>query len=138
MILEEKRKISAIVPYKIENNTVFVFLQKRSNDAKRYPGLFGFFGGGAEGTENPEEVLLRETKEELDYIPDNLNHFGKYELPVTVVDIFTTRVDNNFEKKIKILEGDYGRWFNEKDFEDSRSLITGDLKILEDLYKKLK
>ncbi|MDD2274689.1 MAG: NUDIX hydrolase [Candidatus Pacebacteria bacterium] len=138
MILEEKRKISAIVPYKIENNTVFVFLQKRSNDAKRYPGLFGFFGGGAEGTENPEEALLRETKEELDYIPDNLNHFGKYELPVTVVDIFTTRVDNNFEKKIKILEGDYGRWFNEKDFEDSRSLITGDLKILEDLYKKLK
>ncbi len=136
--MEEKRKISSIVPYKIENDTVFVFLQKRSDNANRYPGLFGFFGGGKEEGETPEETLLRETKEELDYTPDNLNHFGTYELPVTIVDVFTTKVDNDFEKNIKVLEGDYGQWFSETDFESNRDSITGDLRILEELYQKLR
>lgn len=131
----KKRKVSVIAPYKIENNIVLIFLQKRSKDAKRYPGLFGFFGGGSEEKESPEETVLRETKEELDYIPDNLYYFGKYELPITTVEVFATKVNNDFEEKITILEGDYGKWFNEKDFENNRNLITGDLKILEDLYQ---
>lgn len=133
-----KRKVSTLAPYKIENDVVLIFFQKRSENAKRYPGLFGFFGGGAEKRENSEETLLREIKEELDYVPDNLNYFGKYELPVTIVDVFTTKVDNNFKKKIKVLEGDYGIWFSETDFENNRSLMTGEIKIFEDLYRELK
>jgi len=131
----EKRKVSVIAPYKIENETVLIFFQKRSNNAKRYPGLFGFFGGRAEDDETPRETLLREIKEELDYTPDNLYYFGKYEMPITIVEVFTTKVGNDFEKKIKILEGDYGIWFSKEDFENNRNLITGDLKILEDLYQ---
>jgi len=131
----KKRKVSVIAPYKIENETVLIFFQKRSDNAKRYPGLFGFFGGGAEENETPRETLLRETKEELDYVPDNLYYFGKYEMPITIVEVFTTKVGNDFEKKIKILEGDYGIWFSKEDFENNRNLITGDLKILEDLYQ---
>jgi 8-oxo-dGTP diphosphatase len=134
---KNKRRISSLAPYKIENNSVFVFLQKRAKDASRYPGLFGFFGGGTEENETPEETLLREIKEELDFIPKNLKHFGKYDLPVTIMDLFVVKVDNNFENEIKISEGEYGKWFSKEDFEKERRFITGDLKILEELYEKL-
>lgn len=60
---ENKRKISALAPYKIENNEVFIYLQKRAKNAKIAPGLFGFFGGGREGDETKEEALLREIEE---------------------------------------------------------------------------
>ncbi|MDD4662079.1 MAG: NUDIX domain-containing protein [Candidatus Pacebacteria bacterium] len=136
--MAEKRKVSTIAPYKIENGIVSIFFQKRSKDAKRYPGLFGFFGGGAEGNESPEETLLREVKEELDYIPSNLDYFGKYEMPVSVVDVFITKVEEDFEEKIKILEGDYGIWFNKNDFEKNIDLMAEDVKLFKDLYIKLK
>jgi 8-oxo-dGTP pyrophosphatase MutT (NUDIX family) len=136
-LTENKRKVSVLAPYKKENGLVHIFLQKRSDDAEREPGMFGFFGGGADGNENSEEALLREIKEELDIVLERFNHFGTYYLPKTVVDVFVTEVGNNFEKEIKILEGDYGKWFTEEDFERERDIITGDLRILEELYGKL-
>ena len=135
--MKEKRKVSTLVPYKIKGGIVLIFFQKRSNNAKRYPGLFSFFGGGSEGDENSEETLLREVKEELDYIPDNLNYFGRQEMPISIVDVFTTKVEDDFEKKIKILEGDYGIWFSEDDFEKNKNLMTEDVKLFEKLYEEL-
>jgi 8-oxo-dGTP pyrophosphatase MutT (NUDIX family) len=132
-----KRKVSVLVPYKKENGLIYVFLQKRSDNAEREPGMFGFFGGGADDNENPEQALLREIKEELDLVLDEFDHFGTYYLPKTVVDVFTTEVGINFEKEITVLEGDYGKWFSEEDFERERHIITGDLRILEELYDKL-
>lgn len=48
-----------------------ILLQHRSNDAKRLPDFWGFFGGGIEKDETPEQTLVRESKEELDYTPQN-------------------------------------------------------------------
>ncbi len=135
--MEDKRRVSALVPYKVENDLIFVFLQKRAKDAKEAPGLFGFFGGGTEGNETPEEALLREIKEELDFVPEDFSHFGKYELPKKVMDLFIIKVNNDFESKIGVLEGEYGRWFSEQDFMNEKNLITGNLAILEELYQKL-
>jgi len=137
-LTEGKRKVSVLVPYKKENGLIYVFLQKRSENAEREPGMFGFFGGGADDNETSEETLLREIKEELDFVLDEFNHFGIYYLPKTVVDVFTIEVNNNFENEITVLEGDYGKWFSEEEFERERNLITGDLRILEELYEKLK
>ncbi|MDD4531187.1 MAG: NUDIX domain-containing protein [Candidatus Pacebacteria bacterium] len=134
---ETKRKISSLAPYKVKDGSAFIFLQKRSKDASRYPGLFGFFGGGAEENETPEEALFREIKEELDFIPKNLKHFGEYDLPVALMDLFVSKVNDDFEKEITVSEGEYGKWFNEEDFEKERDFITGDLTILEELYEKL-
>jgi 8-oxo-dGTP diphosphatase len=134
---EFKREVSVLAPYKKKDGQVYVFLQKRSEDAERYPGYFGFFGGGVEENETIEEALLREIKEELDIVLEKFSHFGKYYLPKTIVDVFITEVGDNFEKEITVLEGDYGQWFNEEDFERQRGVITGDLKILEDLYNRL-
>jgi 8-oxo-dGTP pyrophosphatase MutT (NUDIX family) len=135
--METKRKISALAPYKIEKGLAYIFLQKRAKDAKREPGLFGFFGEGAERKETPKETLIREIKEELDFTSDNFIHFKKYGLPKTLMDLFIVKVDNNFEKRIKILEGECGRWFSEKDFLREKKIIIGDLRILEELYQKI-
>jgi 8-oxo-dGTP diphosphatase len=134
---EIKREVSVLAPYKKKEGQIYIFLQKRSDDALREPGKFGFFGGGVEENETIEEALLREIKEELDIVLEKFSHFGKYHLPKTIVDVFTTEVGDNFENEITVLEGDYGQWFNREDFEKQREIITGNLKILEDLYDKL-
>jgi len=137
-LAENKRKVSVLAPYKKKDGQVYIFLQKRSESAEREPGHFGFFGGGVEENETIEEALLREIKEELDILLEEFKHFGKYYLPKTIVDVFTTEVGDSFEKEITVLEGDYGQWFNKEDFEKQREIITGNLKILEELYDKLK
>ena len=111
-------------------------MQKRARDQKE-PGFFGFFGGGAAENETPEEALIREIKEELDFIPENFKHFGEYNLPNIIMDLFVLKVGDDFEKRIKISEGDYGKWFSEQDFLNEKEFITGDLAILEELYQKL-
>lgn len=42
-----------------------VLLQHRTEDAKILPGYWGFFGGGIEGEETPEQAVEREAEEEL-------------------------------------------------------------------------
>lgn len=132
-----KRKISSLSPYKIENGVVYIYLQKRGKDAAREPGLFGFFGGGTEENETPEETLLREIKKEINIDLKNFEHFNFYDLPKTQMDLYVLKTDNNFENEIKILDGDGGKWFSEKDYRNEKDFITGDLKILDELYAKL-
>lgn len=134
---ENKRKVSVLAPYKKEKGSIYIFLQKRSDNAEREPGMFGFFGGGVEENETIEEALIREIKEELDIVLEKFDHFKRYYLTKTIVDVFVTEVGSNFEEEITVLEGDYGRWFSEEDFERERGIITGNLKILEELYDRL-
>ncbi|MDP2708681.1 MAG: NUDIX domain-containing protein [bacterium] len=49
-----------------------ILLQHRAEDAKRLPGYWGFFGGGIDQGETPEQAVRRETMEVLKYIE------GKY------------------------------------------------------------
>ena len=43
-----------------------ILLQHRTDDAPVLAGMWGFFGGGVEGRETPEEGLRREAGEELE------------------------------------------------------------------------
>ena len=52
--MENKRKVSVLIPYKIRSGNIFVFLQKRADDAKILPGHFAFFGGKLEEGESYE------------------------------------------------------------------------------------
>ena len=54
--------ISVLIPYRKINGKIFVYLQKREADAKRSPGMWGFFGGHADPGETPEQTLRREIK----------------------------------------------------------------------------
>jgi mutator protein MutT len=141
----EKRRVSVLVPYKIENNSVYLFMQRRAKDHARGGNMFGFFGGGIQELETPEEALMRESKEELNIIPKNFYLFKKYDLPATTyfseseLYLFALPVDENFEKSIKILlsEGQYGVWFSKEDYLKNKELIAGNLFIMDELYNQL-
>lgn len=58
------RNVAVIILY---NEDKKILLQHRAEDAKRLPGYWGFFGGGIETSETPEQTVKRETLEELNY-----------------------------------------------------------------------
>ena len=132
--MSEKRICSIFVPYKTKDGAILVFLNKRANTAQRLPGYFGFFGGGREGDEDPDQTLRREVKEELNIVPDGYQFLGRYEFERSIKDVFYLGVDDDFEKGIAILEGDGGRYFNEVEVSNEQKLIEEDKTILRDLF----
>jgi len=126
-----KREVSVLIPYYKENDKVFVFMQKRSKDAKRIPDYFGFFGGGLENGENPEDGLKREIKEELNIELTNMHKFfNKYEFYGSIVNVFSLEVDKDFKNKTEILEGQYGKFMSEEDIDGEDKIIPQDRLIL--------
>ena len=59
------RNVSALALY---NDHKEILLQHRSKDAPRLPDYWGFFGGGIEREESPDQALAREIDEELEYM----------------------------------------------------------------------
>jgi len=136
-IVSAQRFCSLFIPYTKKDAKILIYLQKRSKDAKRLPNFFGFWGGGLEKKETPKQALIREVKEELDYKPDNLHYFGEYSFARSKKFVFCSQVKDDFEKQIKILEGDYGKFFNKKQALTAKKIIEEDKVILRDLFKKL-
>ena len=62
------RNLALFVLYNKEGK---ILMQHRTDDAPRFPGLWGFFGGGIEQGESPKQALLREIKEELNLVVSN-------------------------------------------------------------------
>ena len=129
-----KRVVSILIPYKESNGAVLVFMQKRGMDMERAPGLFGFFGGGAEPGETPAQTLEREIKEELDFTPVGYKHYGTYNFPHSDVNVFTLKVGDDFEKDITVFEGEYGKFFSEKQILGTQDTISTDQIILRDFF----
>jgi len=48
-----------------DSETNRLLFEIRTDDAPKNPGMWSFFGGGAEAGESPEACVLRELKEEL-------------------------------------------------------------------------
>lgn len=136
--METKRKVSILIPYWIKDGQVNVYLQRRSPYARRSPDYFGFFGGGAEEGESPEDTLKREMKEEISFVPEGYRHFKKYEFERSIAEVFMVPADDSFESRVTILEGEYGKWFSEQEVRDESKLIEHDKTVLEDLYRFLK
>jgi len=121
-----------------EDGNVEVYLQKRDCDAPTRPGKYSFFGGGVEKDESPEEAMLRETREELDYTPKEFFKLGYYELPPFFWHIFCERVGDQFEKQITVLEGESGAFFSENEALAEPLLEEVHRIILRDLFSSLK
>lgn len=109
-MMNEKRVMSSLVPYRKRGTEIEYYIQRRSNDAKINPGLYGMWGGKAEEGETPEETLLREIREELAYVPERAVYFCRYEFAQYIFQVFVEEVGADFESKVQILEGDYGTW----------------------------
>jgi 8-oxo-dGTP pyrophosphatase MutT (NUDIX family) len=133
----QKEKISIFIPYKIADGEVLVYLQKREKNAKTLPDFFGFFGGHAEGRETAEETLIREIQEEMSFLPAGYKFFDEYEFADSIKTFFTLKIDDDFENKIKINEGEYGKFFNKDEALNELKMIEEDKIVLRDFYKKL-
>ena len=68
------RKVALIIFYDKSNR---ILLQDRRKISKRGEE-WGFFGGGIEEGETPEQALIRETKEELGYDLKEFEYIGNY------------------------------------------------------------
>ena len=134
--MKNKRQAATLIPYKIQGGRILIYLQKKAKDAPRWPGYFGFFGGGLERKEMPEEALKREIKEELDFVPEGYEFLGKYEFPNHINHMFALQVGEDFEKQVTVLEGDYGIFFGELKALQEPMLIDEDKEILRDFYKR--
>ena len=106
----EKRHNSMLIPYYFKDENLYVFLQRRSDDAPRNPNILGGFGGGLEGNENNEEALLREMKEELEYSPKNHSLLGTFKTDHSVSNYYVEKVNENFKGSIVVNEGKGGEW----------------------------
>jgi len=140
----EKRKVSVLVPYKMINGLAYLFMQKRAKNHERGGNMFGFFGGGVQETETPAQALVRESKEELNIIPENFRLFKVYDLPATKyfssaeLHLFLLLVNNDFERSVTVSsEGQYAKWFSRECYLQNKESIAGTLSIMDEIYNAL-
>lgn len=135
----DKRLISILLPIRLQDDRLSVFLQKRSADAKTLPNYFGFWGGGCEEGETPEQGLMREVKEELgvDLALVEVELFNHYEFLRSIKNVYVLRPQAHWEDDHVIGEGDYGQWFFTEEALERTDIIFEDKVVLNDLERRL-
>jgi len=99
---ELKDKTGLILIDKNDN----IVLQLRDNNLKiKYPNCVGTFGGAIEQGESPEQAIIREIKEELDYNLKNFEFIGNFPFEGYNIFMFLKRDSNLESSKLKINEG---------------------------------
>ena len=129
-----KRK-SNLIPYCFTSNHFEFYLSHRSRDAKQFPDLWSFWGGGIEEGETSEEAVIREIKEELDWKLKQYKFLGVYydSMP-NEKHIYFSEVEKDFEEGIKILESQGGKFFTFEEIIGSKDILPEDKNVLSDLF----
>ncbi len=112
---QDKRAVSAFIPYRKSGEIYEYFLQKRTLDAPTHPGQFGMFGGGVEDSENFEQALFREALEELCYEPKKCEYWSRFETNDRIFHMYVEVVAADFEQTITVSEGEYGVFLKAQD-----------------------
>lgn len=139
--MQTKKENSLLIPYRIENGNVVVFLQKRSPHSKTLPNHFSFFGGKLEAGETTDQALVREIKEELDFNIKDFTFLKEYHSSLKgdlSLSVYFSQVPENFEDQITVYEGEYGKFFSEAEIATEPMIIEGDKKILHDFFVAIK
>lgn len=105
----------SFLPYKIKENEISIFLQKRTSDAPTFPGAFFPFGGETETGEDPHATLIRELQEELVYKPIHEKYVGALEYAGHTVHVYIEQVEDDFQDIVHVMEGDYGKFLTERE-----------------------
>ena len=138
-MMTDKRHNSVLIPYRKRGTEFEFYLQKRDVDAKRAPNQIGMFGGGIEEEESIEQALFREIQEELVYTPTKPQYFSRYETARGVVHVFIEEVSGDFEARVEVKEGQWGKFFTlqeAKAGEDVTLLVKLALSHVVDRLKK--
>lgn len=127
------------LPVRREGGGLLVYLQKRAADAERIPNYFGFWGGGADGDETPEQALVREVREEMGLEIDlkQVSLFSHYEFLGSTKDVFLFEPEDGWEESIVIGEGEYGKWFPTEEALKRSDIIFEDKVVINDLERRL-
>ncbi len=133
---EDKYNAAGLIPYKRTNRGVEMYLQKRTADAKRNPGCWGMFGGGVEKGETPEAAMQREIAEELEYKPLKPIYFSDYETADGILHVFFEEVPDDFDNKVIVHEGDFGRFITIEEFRQGK-VSPGASAIIPQLHEYL-
>lgn len=111
------KKIAAII---LENDKGELLLYKRDNkQGIPFPQHWDLIGGHIEDGETPEEALVREVKEELNYDLKDYEFFREYHCTErdaypNVKYIFTGKFNVPIED-VTLMEGDYPAYFSKED-----------------------
>jgi 8-oxo-dGTP pyrophosphatase MutT (NUDIX family) len=109
---EQKRHTAGYVPVHDDGEQLFVFLQKKDDDAPFLTGEFAFFGGGIEGEESPYEGMVREAEEELTYTPQEAEYLTTVENDEVLMHVYFERVSAAFADTVSVQEGEYGAFYS--------------------------
>ncbi len=132
-----KRKTAGFVPYRMGGHSIEFYLQKKTADAPFGSGQYHLFGGGLEDGETPEQALLREIEEELRITPKNYKYLGDVDTESAVVSVFYAQVAPDFESKVQVMEGEYGRFLSLPEALATASVPEGTRAILQAVAKKV-
>ena len=111
------KQIAAII---LENNEgEFLFYLRDNKPGIPFPNHWDFFGGHVEDGETPEEALVREVKEELNYDLKEFKFFRKYDCMEgdaypNIKYIYSGKINLPLSK-ITLLEGDHARYFRKEE-----------------------
>ena len=133
-----KRHNSLLIPYYFKDSELYVFLQRRTDDAPRNPGKLGGFGGGVDGEETYEQALLREMKEELEYIPQKFSLLGTFPTDHSISNYYAEEVNENFEDYISVHEGKWGEWHKATELITRNDVSTNGKKVVEFMINSFK
>lgn len=125
-----RRDVAVILLYDKEKR---ILLQHRTDDAKRLPGYWAFFGGGIFPGETPEQAVKREAKEELEYTLKNPKKVMEQELGsghTGTMHVFMEEYDSSQELILR-----EGKDMNWKKLSETKKLkmVKHDREVLEEI-----
>ncbi|HYF28936.1 MAG TPA: NUDIX domain-containing protein [Candidatus Paceibacterota bacterium] len=126
--MSDKLQTAGLVPYYRKDGEVYIFMQMRGADAKRWPNTWGFFGGALEEGETPLMAVMREVQEELSIEIPEPEFFRHYEGETTESNIFLLEVDEAFPERVAVRDGKYGKFL---------ALSTIESVELRDYYRRI-
>ncbi|MBW2078811.1 MAG: NUDIX hydrolase [Deltaproteobacteria bacterium] len=127
-----KRQGSSII-FINDNNEILLFLRD-DKPSIPFPNMWDLPGGHVEENETPEESIVREMKEELELDIKECQLFSVSEFPDRIEYTFWEKANLDIDR-IRLHEGQYLRWFNENEIENTE-LAMGFNQILRDFFTK--
>lgn len=125
------RRKANFIPYRKRGEDLEFYLSLRSKDAKQYPDIWSFWGGGIDEGESEEEAMLREMMEELTWRPTSYKYLDVfYDSMPNEKHIYYGEVDINFENQIEIHESQGGKFFTLIEVENEEKMIKEDKEII--------
>ncbi len=108
-IIKKRSQCSLI----LENKKGEILLQLRDNKSTiPYPDCWATFGGQIEKGETPEEAVIRETEEEINYDLKNPEYFGNFPFENYNIHVFVKKEPYLKIKGLNVNEGQRAGFFS--------------------------